>query len=84
MTTEEAAARLCALGFHRWQRDEQPDVLLVPESLHKHVPSEVMLTSIRGIRQAAGEVDLDTRRGLLAWGVVEAQYVEAVGWFEDA
>lgn len=83
MTTEEAVAYLCALGFCRWQRDQQPNVLLVPESLYKHVPPEGMLTSIRGSRQAAGEVDLDTRHGLLAWGVVEAQCVEAVGWFKD-
>ena len=73
------AVELKALGFRLWDSTQTPTeavgpqgLFLVPAYIFKALPSGMVLTGIDGEQVTVGkdEIDLDTRMGLLAYGIV--------------
>ena len=68
--TRMSKAALLELGFRQY--NEASNLMLVPDKLYEEIPNGTTLTSIFGEKVVKGTdyIDLDTRFGLLAFGII--------------
>ena len=70
-----AAAELMLMGFGNWNGK---GLLLIPLALYDKIPDGTEVIAIDGDKLVKGKdhIDLDTRAGLLAFGILPHQYQE--------
>ena len=61
-----------ARSWPKWEiRDGGPTLRLIPLTQFKEIPHGTVVTSIMGGEGIVPDIDLDTRGGVLAWGLLE-------------